>query len=60
MGFVPLYQLAQVAGVDTPLVKLMIELCSVLMDTDFMAEGRTLAKLGLAGMSVEQIKARVR
>ena len=60
MGFVPLYQLAQVAGVTTPVLRLMIDLSSVLLETDFMSEGRTLTKLGLAGMSVEQIKARVR
>lgn len=47
-GLVLLSELGQLAGVATPVIDAMIEICSALMDRDFRAEGLTLERMGLA------------
>lgn len=54
-GIIPMAELGKVAGVSTPLFDSIITMCSILLDRDFRAEGRTLARLGLQGYSVEEI-----
>ena len=54
-GIIPLSELGKAAGVKTPIFDSLINLCSVLLNRDFMAEGRTLKNLGLKGLSVEEI-----
>ena len=43
-------------AVPTPTYDAMIHLASVVNDTDYYAAGRTLENLGLAQLSVEQLK----
>lgn len=43
-------------GVPMPTYDTMIHLASVVNDTDFYAHGRTLENLGLAGLSLEELK----
>ena len=54
-GIIPLSELGKAAGVPTPLFNSLITICSILHNRDFMAEGRTLKKLGLYGLTVDEI-----
>ncbi len=56
MGLVPLSCLGRAVGAATPTMDAVVELGSVLLGRDFRAEGRTLERLGLAGMSAEEIR----
>lgn len=55
-GLVPMTELARAAGVPTPLMESLIELSQTLLETDFRHTGRTLATLGLGGLTPEQIR----
>jgi opine dehydrogenase len=55
MGIVPCIELAKVAGIKMPLFQSILNICSELLGVDFLSEGRTLDKLGLEGMSVDEI-----
>lgn len=52
---IPLRQLAELAGVKTPLIDSVICMAGILTDTDFEKEGRTLDKLGLGDKSYEEV-----
>ncbi len=54
-GLVPLASLGRLAGVPTPAIRAIIDIGSILLERDFWAEGRTVEKLGLTGMSVDEI-----
>ncbi|MCM1141008.1 MAG: NAD/NADP octopine/nopaline dehydrogenase family protein [Muribaculum sp.] len=54
-GIIPLSELGKTAGVPTPIFDSLISICSVLHNRDFRKEGRTLKRLGLDGLSVEEI-----
>ena len=54
-GLVAMSELGRAAGVPTPVIDGLISTSSALAGRDFRAEGRTLERLGLAGMSVPQI-----
>lgn len=54
-GFVPWSQLGKQVGVKTPTIDSLIHLVSIIYDIDYFTEGRTLEKLGLSGMSAEQM-----
>lgn len=54
-GVLPIMELGEVAGVDVPLLRSMVDICGRLLRIDFRKEGRTLKHLGLAGMSKEEI-----
>lgn len=56
MGLVPAAQLARLAGRPAHLIEAIVYLGSSVCDQDFWRQGRTLDKLGLAGMTVEQIR----
>jgi opine dehydrogenase len=60
MALVPLEALAEVANVKTPAISSIITLCSIINADDYRSEGRTLARLGLDGMTAEEIVAFVR
>jgi len=47
---------AEVAGVQTPLMKSVVYLASALKNEAYWKKGRTLEKIGLDNMTVEQIK----
>jgi opine dehydrogenase len=55
MGLVPIASLGDMLGVDTPVTHSLITIASTFMAQDFWAEGRTVEKLGLAGMTPEEI-----
>jgi len=55
-GLVPLASLGKLVGVPTPTMDALITLGSVINETDYRSEGRTVERLGLAGMTVEEIK----
>lgn len=55
-GLCLLESLAQKANIKTPITTALIEIASSLMSVDYRTCGRTLEKLGLANLSVEQIK----
>ncbi|MCC6804292.1 MAG: NAD/NADP octopine/nopaline dehydrogenase family protein [Anaerolineae bacterium] len=55
-GLVCIEALAKSCGVETPLISAHITLVSQLLGVDFRQTGRSLARLGLEGMSVEQIR----
>lgn len=54
-GAVPLADLGQAAGVSTPTYDAVVTLASTITGRDYRAEGRTLARLGLAGRSVDEV-----
>ena len=47
---------ADAAGIDTPLMKSVVYLASALKNQDYWSVGRTLEKVGLNNMSIDQIK----
>ena len=54
-GVLPIMALGEAAGVDVPLLRSMVDICSKLLRIDFRKEGRTLERLGLAGKSKQEI-----
>lgn len=55
-GLVPISELGRAADVKTPLIDMIIELGSTLLEIDFRKEGRNLRRLGLEGKSINEIK----
>ena len=53
-GVVPIMELGRAAGLEMPLMRSIVDICSALLNEDFY-EGRTLANLGLEGLSVNEI-----
>lgn len=54
-GLIPISELGDVAGVETPIMDAIITMCSALLNKNFRQEGRTLKALGFENMSVEEI-----
>ena len=54
-GLLPLAELAKVAGVETPVASALLTLASAIGLQEAITEGRTLRRLGLEGLSVEEI-----
>ena len=59
-GLVPLASLGKLAGIPTPASRAIIDIGSILLDRDYWAEGRTVKRLGLEGMTIEEIREFVR
>ena len=57
IGAVMYSSLGKMLGVPTPISDSMIAIASVVNETDYYKEGRTVERLGLAQMSVEEINA---
>jgi opine dehydrogenase len=55
-GLMPMSALGAAAGVGTPAIDALVTLAQSMTGTDFAAEGRTLDRLGLAGMDAPQIR----
>ncbi len=55
MSLVPISSIGAMLGVPTPSIDMVIELGSILHGVDYRAVGRTVERLGLEGMSVEDI-----
>jgi opine dehydrogenase len=59
-GLVPWSHIGKAVGVATPVIDSVINIYNVVHDRDWWREGRRANELGLAGMSLAQIKAYVR
>jgi opine dehydrogenase len=55
-GLVAWASLGQAVGVNTPAMNALIEIGSAIMEKDCWNEGRNLQKMGLADLTIEQIK----
>ncbi len=49
-GLVPYNSIGRAAGVDTPVVRAVVDACCALYGVDFWATGRTLERFGLGGL----------
>ena len=58
-GLVPWEELANLVGMEIPICTALINLANSLLGKDFRATGQTLERVGLAGMSVAEIRAMV-
>ncbi|OHD74631.1 MAG: NADP transhydrogenase subunit alpha [Spirochaetes bacterium RBG_13_68_11] len=56
MSLVPIASLGAMLGVPTPVTDMIIDLGSMLHGTDYRAAGRTAESLGLAGLTLRQIR----
>lgn len=56
MSLVPIASLGRMLGVPTPTIDHIIGLASLLHRCDYWAQGRTVERLGLAGMGVKEIR----
>ena len=54
-GLVPISLFGKTVGVPTPAIDSVIELSSILNETDYRKEGRTLEDMGLSGKSSAEI-----
>jgi opine dehydrogenase len=55
-SLVPIAAIGEMLGVQTPTMRAMIHLASVMHGVDYWAEGRTVDRLGIRGMSVKDIR----
>ncbi len=55
-SLVPMVSIGRQYGVDTPLMESIIRIASALLGRDFWSEGRTTERLGIAGLSVRQVR----
>lgn len=55
-GLVPLSELGRLAGVATPAIDAMIEICSALMGRDYRSQGLTLERIGLANTTSDALQ----
>jgi opine dehydrogenase len=55
-GLMPMSALGVAAGVPTPAIDALVAVVQSMTAKDFAAEARTLARLGLSGMSATEIR----
>lgn len=55
-SLVPIASIGEMMGVPTPMIISVINLASAMHGVDYWAEGRTVERLGIAGMSVRDIR----
>jgi opine dehydrogenase len=55
MSLVPIASIGAMLGAPTPTIDMIVELGSILHGRDYRAEGRTVERLGIAGLSVKEI-----
>ena len=58
-GLVPLASIGKMLGIETPMMNAFISIAGAVCGRNFWEEGRTAEKLGLAGKSLEEIRAMV-
>ena len=54
-GIVPFISFADLAGIDVPIMKSLVSICSQFYSKDFIKEGRNIESLGLYNKSIEDI-----
>ncbi len=52
---VPCYEFAQLSGIETPIITSCLHIDNAYNDTNYFERGRTLEKMGLAGLSIPQL-----
>jgi opine dehydrogenase len=55
-GLIPMSAIGAAVGVPTPAIDALVAIVRIMTGKDFAAEGRTLARLGLSGMSATEIR----
>jgi opine dehydrogenase len=55
-GLVTMASLGDMLGVPTPVIKSLITLASVMNQVDYWKEGRTVEKLGISGLNVDELR----
>jgi opine dehydrogenase len=55
-GLVPIVAWGQLAGVEMPVSQGLVHVCCALCRRDFWQEGRNADRLGIAGLSIDQVK----
>lgn len=56
MSLVPIASIGEMLGIETLTIDSIIRLASILHQRDYWAEGRTVDKLGLEGLSIKEIR----
>ncbi len=56
MSLVPIASIGEMLGIETLTINSIIRLASILHQRDYWAEGRTVDKLGLEGLSIKEIR----
>ncbi len=56
MSLVPLASLGEMLKVETPTIKAIIHLASIMRGVDFWEKGRTVENLGIKGMTIKEIR----
>jgi opine dehydrogenase len=56
MSLVPLASIGEMLKVETPTIKFIIHMASLMRGLDFWEEGRTVEKLGIKGLSIKEIR----
>ena len=59
MSLVPLASIGKMLNVPVPMMDMVISLANVMHAKDYWKEGRTVQKMGLAGLSVKDIRQHV-
>jgi opine dehydrogenase len=54
-SLIPMSELGRQYGVDTPTIRSLIHLATIIHGRDFWREGRTLDRLGIEGLSVQEL-----
>ena len=54
-GVLPIMELGKAAGVKTPLLESMVNICEALLNIDLRCNGRSLSNLGLTGLNKDEI-----
>ncbi|MBP7152713.1 MAG: NAD/NADP octopine/nopaline dehydrogenase family protein, partial [Paludibacteraceae bacterium] len=55
-SLVPIASIGKMLGVRTPVIDSLILIASVLNNSDYMHEGRTVKRLGIEGMSLRELR----
>jgi opine dehydrogenase len=56
MSLVPLASIGRMLGVPVPMMEMVIDLAGVMHGKDYWIEGRTVERMGIAGLSVKEIR----
>jgi len=56
MSLVPLASMGDMLKVETPTIKSIIRLASIMRGIDFWKKGRTVQNLGIKGMTIKEIR----
>lgn len=56
MSLTPISELGKLVNVETPVIDMMISTASIIHSVDYRSTGRTIERMGIAGMNSEEIK----